>query len=133
MKITIMDLKIIGGATVVNFSSDLGCGIVKWGGGDKPNIGYEYDVEIDIGKTIDEIYFSNNENKDKYLISSNENFTFINGKIESIDEDGMVYLRLAQDCLIMIESVNSKINQGDWIGLNIMYEDIEIFAQGNSN
>ncbi|WP_444897337.1 hypothetical protein [Microbulbifer sp. SSSA005] len=131
MKIKIISFETVDGNTVVNFGSDVGDGIATWVGANKPVKNYEYDVEIDIEKSIGQVKSSNNESEGRYSISLEDNSTLISGEIESVEEDGMAYLRLSQDCLIMIESGDSEVKGGDWISLKIQCEDIEVSAQGN--
>jgi hypothetical protein len=130
VKITITDFETIDGKVVVNFSSNVGDGIATWISETKPVKNYQYDVEIDIEQPVDQLWNTGNENEGQYSIALEDNSTLMNGMIESVEEDGMAYFRLSQDCLIMIESGDSNVKSGDWVNLNIRHEDIEISAQG---
>jgi hypothetical protein len=90
----------------------------------------QYDVEIDIEQPVDQLWNTGNENEGQYSIALEDNSILMNGMIESVEEGGMAYFRLSQDCLIMIESGDSNVKSGDWVNLNIRHEDIEISAQG---
>lgn len=131
MRIKTTSFEAIDGNTVVNFSSDIGDGVATWVGANKPAKNYEYDVEIDIDKSIDQVINSSNKNEEQFSISLQGGSTLMNGEVQSVDEDGMAYFRLSQDCLIMIELGDSKVKDGDWISLNLQCEDIEVSAQGN--
>ena len=131
MKIRITSFVTINRNTVVDFSSGVGSGVSTWVSASKPVKGYEYDAEIDIEKSIDQVINSSKKNEDRYSITSDGSTTLMNGEVESVEEDGMTYFRLSRDCLIMIESGDSNVKEGDWISLNIQFEDIEISAQVN--
>jgi len=131
VKIKIINFETIDGNVVVYFKSSIGDGIAIWVGEKEPIKNYEYDVEIDIESSIDQVKSRNNANKGRYSISIEGNSTLMSGEVESVEEDGMAYLRLSQDCLIMIESGDSKVKGGDWVNLNIRCENIEVSAQGN--
>lgn len=131
MKIRITSFVTIDRNTVVDFSSGVGSGVSTWVSASKPVKGYEYDAEIDIEKSIDQVINSSKKNEDRYSITSDGSTTLMNGEVESVEEDGMTYFRLSRDCLIMIESGDSNVKEGDWISLNIQFEDIEISAQVN--
>ncbi|MBU2714246.1 hypothetical protein [Zooshikella harenae] len=131
MKIKIISFEDVDGNTVVKFGSGVGDGIATWIGANKPVKNYEYDVEIDIEKSIDQVINTSNKNEDRYSMALQGRSTLMNGEVESVEEDGMAYFRLSKDCLIMVESGDSKVKEGDWISLNIQCEDIEVSAQGN--
>lgn len=131
MKIKVNNFETVDGIVVVNFNSDTGDGIATWVGVKGPVKNYEYDIEIDIEKSIDQLKSSSNENEGRYSMSIEGNSTIMNGQIESVEDDGMAYFRLSRDCLIMIESGDSKVKSGDWISLFIKCEDIKISAQGH--
>ncbi|RBO83299.1 hypothetical protein [Marinomonas aquiplantarum] len=131
MKIRITSFETVDGNVVVNFNSSVGNGVATWVGAKEPVKNYEYDVEIDIEKSIDQVKSSKNNNEGRYSMSIGDDSTIMNGEVEFVEEDGMAYIRLSQDCLIMIDSGDSKVKDGDWINLNIPCEDIKVSAQGN--
>lgn len=49
------------------------------------------------------------------------------GCIDSIDEDGMGYLRLAQDCLVMVET-DGSLTPRDWVRMNVPSSSTAIFG-----
>ena len=137
MRITVTDFETIDGNLVVKFYSDVGGGVATWVCARQPVKNHEYDVEIDIEKPIDQVKIGNNEDECRHLSEGRHLMVFQNkstlmyGMIESVEDDGMTYFRLAPDCLIMIELGDSNVKEGDWISLKLQPEDIEISAQGN--
>ena len=53
----------------------------------------------------------------------------VNGFVESLDSDGMAYFRLADDCLVMIESEVGSISVGEWLVLRFDVKDVGIYTQ----
>lgn len=47
-------------------------------------------------------------------------------ELEDIESDGMRYIRLSTDCLIMIESVDMQVKAGQFLALELSLDDIEI-------
>jgi hypothetical protein len=131
VKITIIDFETTDENIVVRFNSKIGDGIATWISNTKPIKNQQYDVEIDIEKSVDQVWNTSNKNTEQYSISLEGDSILMNGMIESVEEDGMAYFRLSQDCLIMIEPGDSNVKGGDWVNLNLQHEDIEISAQEN--
>jgi len=87
---------------------------------------YDYDSEFDINIPI-------NLKRNALLVSDRRCFirlledkNEIQGLVDQIDEDGMIYLRLAIDCLIMVESENDEIKKGDYLLLTVNIDDFKI-------
>ena len=101
---------------LVEFSSAVGTGIAKLNNDNVSDIvtHTSYDIEFDF-----EISISLSSNAKK--VSKSTPFFRCNGeneilgKIESIDEDGEVYLRLSDDCSFSICSDGNEIHEGDYI------------------
>lgn len=122
MKIQV--LKIIR-ENVVEFSTAIGTGVGTFNT-NKVNIGDEYSVEFDIDK---ELKIGSNARKtlDKnYFIRKFNNKNEIQGSVDGVDEDGMIYLRLSDSCIIMIESAEDKINSDSFLLLTVDVEDLKI-------
>ena len=41
--------------------------------------------------------------------------TVLEGLVDSLDDDGLLYLRLGDDCLMMLDSAPGAFSVGDWI------------------
>lgn len=107
------------------FNSQHGRGLGRWAGSSPPKINEEYNVELNIEfiLSFDNCNISNNE---MGKISIIEQKLHINGKIESIDDDGMFFLRLSRDCLLMIESENN-FNIGAWLSFFVEKEKVDVY------
>lgn len=129
MRITITDIKTSNGNTVVCFCTSLGNGVATWSNVEAPSKAYQYDVEIDIEKSIDQLRLDGSDGDREYQLMVEGSSLIMNGTIESIEDDGMAYYRLSHDCIIMIESGNSNVKEGDWVKLKLECSDVEITAQ----
>lgn len=130
MKITITDIKKPDDNTVVYFSSTLGYGMATWMNSEAPSKTHQYDVEIDIRKSIDQVQLVGSDDDHEYRLILEGSSVIMNGTIELIEDDGMAYYRLSQDCIIMIESGKANVKEGDWVKLKLKCSDVEITAQG---
>jgi len=129
MKIEVTNVQELEKNIVVNFCCKVGDGIAVWVSSVKPIIGAQYDVEIDVNKMIDQVQVSG-EGKGQNPFIAVEGFSVIfNGIVESLDNDGMAYFRLSQDCLIMIEAGEANIKAGELIKMMFNYSDVELTAQ----
>lgn len=130
MRVTIIDIKKSNDNTVVYFCTSLGNGVATWANVEAPTKTYQYDVEIDIEKSIDQLRLDGSDGDREYRLMIEGSSLIMNGTIESIEDDGMAYYRLSQDCIIMIESGNSNVKEGDWVKLKLECSDVEMTAQG---
>lgn len=129
MKITVTDIKMSDDKTVVYFRSSLGNGMALWANSEAPAKTCQYDVEFDIEKSIDQIQMVRSDDDREYRLKLAGSSVIMNGTIESVEDDGMAYYRLSQDCIIMIESGKSSITKGDWVRLKLECLDVEMTAQ----
>lgn len=118
-------LEILEENKYILFNSQHGSGIGRWAGSPPPKINEVYNVEFNIEfiLSLDNCNISNNETG---KISIIEQKLHINGKIEFIDDDGMVFLRLSRDCLLMIES-ESNFNIGTWLSFFVEKEKVDVY------
>ncbi len=130
MKIIVLDLIRVNEDSFVSFQCDSGEGIAKWMNKRSPIVNNSYDVEFDIYKTISETIQNRFKQIPENALSIDGNTVFIFGALESIEDDGMAYLRLSTDCLIMIETGEASFNEGEKILLKIEHCDLEVTAQG---
>jgi hypothetical protein len=115
---------------LINFDSKIGTGIGYWKNRNKPIVGNEYDAEFNFEKVIEKGKNAFDSPKKTYAIEIKDEFIFLVGTIENIDDDGLAYFRLAVDCIIMIETEQGSFKLGDWITLKSEIKDFEIYAQG---
>lgn len=122
MKIKIV--KIIS-ANIVEFSTNVGIGIGTWNNNEIKE-GAQYTVELDIEQKLE---IGNNVkivSEKGCFIRYSEHENEIQGVIDGVDEDGMIYLRLSIDCLIMIESPKEHFKEGDYLLLTVNVNNLRI-------
>ena len=113
----------------VEFFCTVGAGIAKCSQQNLVN-GMICDVEIDINVTL-KLGTNAEKNLDNNLyIQNEENINLINGLVENIDDDDIICLRLANDCIIMIEYEECEIFEGDILLIKIRKEDLEVTLIG---
>ena len=116
---------------VVEFSSKKGNGIGTWNYA-KVEEGREYSIEFDIDPIL-KIGDNAKRISDKiYSIRHYNNVNEIQGVVDAVDEDGLIYFRLGEDCLIMIECEGEQIKEGDWLLLTIGAENLKVTTIGIS-
>lgn len=130
MRVIVTSTSRINSLTLVWFQCRAGQGVGIWSKGADPKTTFSYDVELDVDKTITDLFVEKlSELPAQSLKLSGDNL-FITGLVEDVDEDGMAYFRLAPDCLLMIESGNTVFSSGDVIVLKVSSQDLLITAQG---
>ena len=91
--------------------------------------GRSYSVELDVNKHITNSGFTKTENK-RCCSNVHNDLVELSGKVEFIEEDGIVVLRLARDCLVMIEFKSQRISVGDYLVLKLKTHEITITPIG---
>src|SRR4051812_25616257 len=86
------------GQAIVRLSSDGGTTLAKWSGAKLPVLGSKYSVELDADVVVDDSTAVAND-RELFALDHAAAKCLLSGKLESVDSDGMGYLRLARDCL----------------------------------
>jgi hypothetical protein len=110
---------------IVGFACDAGVGSAVWRGRASPAVATNYHVEFAVNDEIVLGRTATPSGREAYSVSSRDRQTFLTGVVERIDEDGMAYFRLSQDCLIMIQSIG--VRPGAWLTLTLAVESIEMY------
>jgi hypothetical protein len=114
---------------LIEFSTSKGIGIGTWNNNEVAG-GREYSVEFDINQKL-EIGKNAKVISDKiYSIRHHDGVNEIQGMVDRVDEDGLIYFRLRLDCLIMIETEKKEFKEGDWLSLTIGLEDLIVTPFG---
>jgi hypothetical protein len=93
----------------------------------RPQTGFECDAEIDVNVDLVRDKNAFQTTKNMFSVSFDDLFVYMIGFIESIDDDGMAYFRLANDCLIMVTTIESdKIKQNEWLELRLGHKEVEV-------
>jgi len=111
-------------ATIVEFSTNVGIGIGTCDNNEFREGEYYAELDIDqileIGKNIKIVHEKN------CFIRHSDHENEIQGIIDGVDEDGLFYLQLSIDCLIMIESANDCFKEGDSLLLTVNANSLRI-------
>lgn len=97
----------------------------RWKSKEMPKVGYETYAEIDIDIPIEEIDIEEML-QESFDLDSNNVKNIISGLIESIDDDLIHFLRISDDCLIMLEARKVKLNVGQFYRLTVPVESTSI-------
>lgn len=121
MKVIIQDsFSSSDGTTVVTFECLVGAGIARWkGGASLPVVGQSYHVELDVDQELEKDRNVSVSAKGSHALSYREEIVTIQGMVEQVDYDGLVCLRLSQDCLIMLEAAQGAFQPGEWLTLQV--------------
>jgi hypothetical protein len=103
MRTTIVDVSHQGRSILARFDTIIGSAWAVWNGSTAPQPGKTYDVEIDIEDQIDLSKNARIISDSHMAITGDKSHVTLAGVVEEQDGDGMAYLRIARDCLIMIE------------------------------
>lgn len=130
MKVIATDIRKSDGEVLVLFECQAGRGVGKWSKGIDPQNGDVYDVELDIDKTITDLFLEKISELPIRSLMVKGDYLFISGLVEDVDGDGMAYFRISSDCLLMIECGETIFCKGEMITLKALSQDLLITAQG---
>jgi hypothetical protein len=118
MKIRLESIQLAGAGVLVHFTSAVGEAAALWQSTKiTPAKGHEYDVELDIDAILKLGENASVQLGAKPGLAMIGTKVQIVGIVESIDDDGMVYFRLAPDCIMMIESFGSTFHKAEVLRL----------------
>jgi len=113
----------------VKFSCSIGecAGICKEG-----NLfaGMNCDIELDIFAPLEIGLNAKISNDNELSLKYDGALNFINAKVESIEEDGSICLRLAKDCIIMVDHAFGEISIEDTLLIKVSLQEVEITLTG---
>ncbi|MDF2671674.1 MAG: hypothetical protein K0R67_3980 [Paenibacillus sp.] len=115
MKIVITDIQKDHDTISVLYTSEYGSGRAIWMS-IEPDIRKEYFVEIDIPEIVQwglEITLSEQK---LYSLKTTGDVTWINGLLESVEEDGVITMRLGQS-ILLVESTGEPLSCGKFVEL----------------
>ena len=131
MRVIVTDFFEAYGKNLVRFSTPIGDAVAHWIGDKLPVIGKIYNVEVDFDMALDRNENVADSSTFRFLISEKDGYVRLNGCVDSVDEDGLVYFRLGNDCLIMIEASLGDFSQGEWLELNCLAENLHLTKFGS--
>jgi hypothetical protein len=128
MKVAITSIFEIDGAPVATFDSALGSGVAVLGGSYDPGfVGQQMSVEFDIDAPASiNGNAAYSDNSVPTICSTPEGVELV-GAVESQDEDGMAYLRLSEECLIMVDVLNKeRLDIGRMLRMNLKMTEMRM-------
>ncbi len=125
MRLTIEDLQ----DSIVRFTTNFGTAVAKWNG---PLIGRgsTVDVELDIDRVLDDSVVQILDDPEPPQISGDETNVTITATVEHIWDDWVIFLRLADSCTIMVESVAGACAVGQCVRIRIPPEMFSVTPYG---
>ena len=128
MKINVNSVTQEQKSTIVRFNCAAGVGTGIWIGSKKPIKDLEYSIEVDIEKALDALVCLQPVGAEK-SITVLDRKVILTVKVEGVDVDGMCYLRLGADSLIMIERGKKQVEIGQYLTLELLPKDLELTPQ----
>jgi hypothetical protein len=117
------------GAPLVWVSSACGATLGRWAGRVPPVVGRACSVELGVATALgDETATRGGEGT--FALASSGADCVLSGRLESVDPDGMGHLRLAEDCLVMVEATPGWDEPGIWVTLRVPAERLTITPSG---
>ena len=111
---------------IVEFSTKYGSGIGLCENVEGLEETKVYSAEIDIHSRINLNHNAAIVSDRRYFIKHHQDENEIQGLVEQIDEDGLIYLRVGDDCIIMIENDSNQISKGEYLLIKVKLTDLEI-------
>jgi hypothetical protein len=126
MRINLLAVSKFGEQVSVLFSTQSGNGKAIWNGTGKPVVGQQLDVEFDVDLVVD--FGSNSSANEQHEsgVSTDDATTTFQGLIEHQDDDGMCYVRIFRDCILMLESSQGNLT-GRWVAVTAPVELVRMF------
>lgn len=120
-----------GGVVAVRFRTNIGDGEATWSSRRVlPVEGANYTVELDVDGVIELGRTATVTDAGRYSLSRQGDQIFMAGLVEDVDSDGIVYFRLALDCLFMVQSCPGHATRGDWLKLTIPWNSLRVTPLG---
>jgi hypothetical protein len=116
---------------IVRFECASGIGKAVWKSQKiHPEINAEYSAELDI-ECVGHSIRIHRDRVHQPISHSTDNVT-LRGSIESVDNDGLGYLRLSNDCLVMLDAVSPEL-VGAIVELTVAVAELTVYAHGISS
>ena len=128
MKIRILDVRNDDLNVIVQFRSQAGDAVAIWRSAKlTPVVDQQYEVEVDANVVLrDEAVIGATNSLAKSRLERVGSKTRLTAEVEGLDEDGMAYLRVASDCILMVESEGQSIHPGVMVSIDLEPTDLEV-------
>ena len=114
----------------VRFTCSFGMGTGAWKGRNAPVPGTVHDLEFDVMPQLEIGTNASIVEGKEHSIRTDGNRNWLVGTIEAIDPDGMAHLRLAVDCLTMVEGNDNDVELGSQVKFTVEAKDLWIYPIG---
>jgi hypothetical protein len=131
MRVHITDIFAAHQQPAVRFSSAIGVSIACWKSDRDPVLNATPQIEFDIDAPLQKGQNAVSADKAVYAVDHHGNHAVVLcGMVDAVDDDGMVYFRLAEDCIVMIEARPGQVVVGEWLRLHYDLEHVGIIPVG---
>jgi hypothetical protein len=127
VKIVIVEATLGADGTRVVFRARDSVGAGRWMARTPPVIGEDYDAEFTIDRALEEVVQTVTTGSRRFELLGEENR--IHAEVEQLDEDGVAFLRIAPDCVFMIEASGSVV-VGASLSLSLPWQELQVYVQG---
>ena len=103
---------------------------IAWKGRNAPVPGTVHDLEFDVMPQLEIGTNASIVEGKEHSIRTDGNRNWLVGTIEAIDPDGMAHLRLAVDCLTMVEGNDNDVELGSQVKFTVEAKDLWIYPIG---
>jgi hypothetical protein len=94
-----------------------------------PHAGEEYDVELDVSVIADRATNTRSVEVASPALFVQGEMVLLRGAVEGVEDDGLVYLRMAPDCLVMVDTAGG-ISTGDVVQICVPSSALSITPTG---
>ena len=115
----------------VRFSSAIGEAWGCWKGNTVPSVGDDVDVEFDFESALTEGVNAVLVQDAGFGIREEGTAIAISGVIDGVDQDGMLYFRLAPDALVLVEQEPQWLKEGSWVLVRLDRSELSISPFGS--
>jgi hypothetical protein len=119
------------GTSIVEFLSQVGTGRGAWATwAAPPVVGREYDVEFDFSEVLGASVAEPQPKAGEPWVRFHDDVVELHVGVEAIDEDGVMFLRLNPECLIMVDCPALDFEVGDHLLLSLHPKALTLSPQG---
>ena len=123
MRVHVETVEQVDDQVLVSFTCSVGQGRAVWRASYEPEEAHDYEAEFSVQDPLkDWSLKAGVVPSELALRGTNMRFT---GVVDEVDEDGVVYVRLARDCLIMLDGVDVEV--GSSATFEVPVQQVELF------
>lgn len=124
MRVAVEGIDALSKCLSITFRAAGGRAKARWNSSrHRPSVGDSLSCELDVDLDI-KFGVNASVSEDGSALEAHDGYTTIRGVVESIDEDGMLFLRLSEDCLLMVQSRGFPPDLGTRISFQVTDNDL---------